>query len=87
MHDAATAWQGVEADFAAKVLVETGLAFPDVLHEAESMIDTHTFQTGARSLDILHVASAVLLGATDFITFDRRQAVLAGRVGLVVMAI
>jgi predicted nucleic acid-binding protein len=37
---------------------------------------------GIRSLDILHVASAIVLGFPEFITFDHRQRALAKAAGL-----
>jgi len=39
-------------------------------------------ELGCRSLDIMHVAAATLFKADRFITFDIRQAELAGRAGL-----
>lgn len=42
----------------------------------------HTRQTGVRSLDILHVAIALALGADVFLTFDRAQKRLARSAGL-----
>jgi predicted nucleic acid-binding protein len=36
-------------------------------------------ECGHRGFDILHVATALELGATQFITFDERQAALAKR--------
>jgi predicted nucleic acid-binding protein len=41
-----------------------------------------TAATGTRTLDILHVASAVLLRAEEFWTFDARQAKVAKAEGL-----
>jgi predicted nucleic acid-binding protein len=41
-----------------------------------------TAATGVRTLDILHVASALLLRAEKFWTFDARQAKLAEAEGL-----
>jgi predicted nucleic acid-binding protein len=41
-----------------------------------------TAGTGTRTLDILHVASAVLLRAEEFWTFDARQAKMAKAEGL-----
>jgi len=38
--------------------------------------------TLARSLDTLHVAAALVIGARQFITFDVRQAALASKPGL-----
>jgi predicted nucleic acid-binding protein len=42
----------------------------------------HMARLGCRTLDTLHVASALELGATKFWTFDQRQERLAKAVGL-----
>jgi predicted nucleic acid-binding protein len=42
----------------------------------------HTLREGHRGFDILHVATALEIGATDFLTFDRMQAKLAKAVNL-----
>ena len=39
---------------------------------------------GCRTLDIIHVAAALVLGAKEFVTFDARQGALAKKVGLTV---
>jgi predicted nucleic acid-binding protein len=44
----------------------------------------HTMAGGHRSLDVLHVATAVVLKARRFLTFDARQRKLATAAGLVV---
>jgi len=49
---------------------------------ARNLTRSHTSVIGARSLDILHVASALALKADTFLTFDERQARLARAVGL-----
>jgi len=41
-----------------------------------------TMQTGARTLDILHVACALVLGARQFVTFDAKQTLVARQAGL-----
>ena len=53
-----------------------------VLAEAERLSSTYTLQQGHRSFDILHVAVARHIGATDFLTFDRNQSRLAQAEGL-----
>jgi hypothetical protein len=62
------------------------VAKPDLwgklVREAESLAEHHTPALGTRSLDILHVAAALVLGATEFCTFDTRQAKLAKAAGL-----
>lgn len=58
------------------------VAWPSVLHAAITLSKTHSADIGSRSLDILHVATAMTMGATRFITFDHRQSTLATREGL-----
>jgi len=53
-----------------------------VFHKAEQLSEKYAAATLSRSLDILHVAAAVVIGATQFITFDARQAALASKAGL-----
>lgn len=49
----------------------------DVFTRAAGMARRHTARYGARSLDILHVATAIALGAEVLLTFDKRQRRLA----------
>lgn len=42
----------------------------------------HTSTLGTRTLDVLHVASAVVLEATHFVSYDSRQISLARAAGL-----
>ncbi len=77
------AWQEVENDFAAGLLVEREVFWEHVLVEGERSALNHTPVVGCRTLDILHVATAKLIGTTEFCTFDTRQSSLAGRIGFV----
>lgn len=61
-------------------------AWDDVFAKAEVLADDFGPATLCRSLDILHVALALEMGATEFCTFDRRQAALAAAAGLVVVS-
>lgn len=49
---------------------------------ARQITRKHTAVLGVRTLDILHVAAALLLGAERFWTFDQRQLELAKAEGL-----
>jgi predicted nucleic acid-binding protein len=69
------------------VFQHTPLHWADTLREAERIAEAHLTEIGARSGDLLHVASAVVLGARDFVTFDERQTELARRAGLKVRGI
>ena len=44
---------------------------------AETLSHRHTMTGGHRSLDLLHVATALHLGAREFLTFDANQRKLA----------
>ena len=55
---------------------------PEMFRAALSISSRHTPSFGTRSLDVLHVAAAVVLEADEFITFDRNQAKLASAQGL-----
>lgn len=72
----------VLADVAAGVLEVVSPPLTEVMAEAERLGATHSEKLGTRSLDILHVASALVLRATSFVTYDRRQAALARASGL-----
>jgi len=60
-------------------------ALSDVYREAEELSGKHAASTGCRSLDILHVAGATVLGVRDFLTFDARQGKLARKARLRVL--
>jgi predicted nucleic acid-binding protein len=77
------AWLEVENDFAAGLLVGRGGLWHRVLVEAETSALHHIPTVGCRTLDVLHVATAKLIGTNEFCTFDTRQSALAGRIGLV----
>jgi predicted nucleic acid-binding protein len=49
---------------------------------AERLSAKHTATGGHRSMDILHVAAAVTVDATEFLTFNRNQARLASAEGM-----
>jgi predicted nucleic acid-binding protein len=77
-----SAWQEVENDLAAGVLIVRGGLWHRVLVDAESFASNHTPTVGCRTLDVLHVAAAKLIGVTEFCTFDTRQSDLAAKVGM-----
>jgi predicted nucleic acid-binding protein len=82
-----TAWQELENDLTAGLLLGRGGLWRRVLIEAESFALNDTPQVGCRTLDILHVAAAKLIGSTEFCTFDTRQSTLASRIGLVAVCL
>lgn len=58
------------------------LLWRQALERAVSLSRTETPMLGTRTLDVLHVASAVALGCRRFVTYDARQAALARKVKL-----
>lgn len=72
----------VESDLTASVHERVPVSWPDVFTTAESLSAAHGIGTLCRSLDTLHVALALELGATEFCTFDLRQARMAATAGL-----
>lgn len=73
------------ADFAADRLRLVDVPWRAVLDRAAELGRQYTSQHGTRSLDVLHVASALELEARYFVTYDKRQAKLAAAVGLKVI--
>lgn len=55
-----------------------------VEQKADELSAGHSAILGCRTLDIIHVAAALVLGAKEFVTFDARQGALAKQAGLTV---
>ncbi len=72
----------VEADLQSSVLVRASGEWKDILQEAVKLAEQHSATLGCRSLDILHCATAKVLGATEFVSTDGRQKKLAAAMGL-----
>jgi predicted nucleic acid-binding protein len=58
--------------------------WPQVHLAAERLSELYTDAAGHRSMDILHVATALELGVKEFLTFDENQKRLAEAEGLTV---
>jgi predicted nucleic acid-binding protein len=74
----------LENDIKSGFLVTTPLDWPGVHQQAEELSHIHTVSNGHRLTDIIHVASAIHLGVTHFLTFDHNQKKLAQAEGLIV---
>ena len=66
-----------QANMEAGALEVVTADWPDVHRLAEILSARHTMAGGHRSFDILHVATALHLGAREFLTFDAHQRKLA----------
>jgi predicted nucleic acid-binding protein len=74
-HEAALA--ALEDDFAQGRYKQTDVLWRATLDRARELSLEHTASLGCRSLDVLHVASAIELELKHFATFDTRQQQLA----------
>lgn len=81
LQEALSAYSGFERDCAAGVWVLTNLP-EGTFSTCIQLARRHVATLGVRTLDSLHVATALELGTTRFWTFDQRQARLAEAEGL-----
>ncbi len=79
---AAQYWAAFESAVAQGRLVVEICNLADIVDEANRLSATHTSRGGHRGFDILHVAGALKLGATEFLTFDENQKRLAVAEGM-----
>jgi predicted nucleic acid-binding protein len=75
-------WALFEAAVAQGRLTVATCNLADVVDEAKRLSAIHTATGGHRAFDILHVAAALKLRATEFLTFDGNQERLAESEGL-----
>ena len=75
------AYAAFRADLRNGVLVMTPLR-DAVYTQSKRLAVAWTAKVGTRTLDIIHVASALVMGADAFHTFDERQRRLAKAAGL-----
>ena len=72
------------ANLASGAIVVVPVDWADVASIAERLSAQYTWTEGYRGFDVLHVATALHLGVTEFLTFDGNQKKLAEAEGLVV---
>jgi len=72
----------LDDDFAQGRYVQADLLWRATLNRAAKLSREHSRHLGTRSLDVFHVASALELGFSTFISFDTRQQNLVKAVGL-----
>jgi predicted nucleic acid-binding protein len=70
------------ADFQTGHLRQADILWRAALNRAAELSKKHTPKLGTRSLDVLHVASALELKSRYFLTFDLRQQQLAVAAGV-----
>ena len=76
------AFQDIESDLEDGILAHAPIPWTDAFRDAERLGAAHTEVMGVRAIDLLHAGIALKFGATEFLTFDTRQAALAKAAGL-----
>ncbi len=69
-------------NIASGAIVVVPVEWADVASIAERLSSQYTWTEGYRGFDVLHVATALHLGAREFLTFDANQKKLAEAEGL-----
>jgi predicted nucleic acid-binding protein len=82
--DAQVALNRFATDLTSGIAVLVPCHVQDIFRNAEELSSRHTTTGGHRSFDVLHVATALQLGAREFLTFDANQRKLAAAENLMV---
>lgn len=80
--EAAGMLRDLQSDLRSNALETVAVDWPDVHRIAEGLSTKHTIIRGHRFADILHVATALHLGAEGFLSFDENQRTLAEAEGM-----
>ncbi|MEW6752107.1 MAG: type II toxin-antitoxin system VapC family toxin [Candidatus Latescibacterota bacterium] len=75
----------IEEDLRDRILRRVAVDWPAVWIRCQTLARTETARHGTRTLDTLHIASALQLHASELISSDLRQAALARACGLTVV--
>ena len=77
----------VTGDLASGRLIRSGVDWQSVYAEAERLSVATTTEVGVRTIDLVHVAAALVRGASGLVSLDRRQRAAADLAGLSVVEI
>lgn len=64
------------------IFIISPMSGPSLYAKAIDLADRYSINLGCRSLDLMHVAAALLLGTETFLSFDERQIKVAKAEGL-----
>ena len=78
----AAAWRRVELDLRSGIYFRTSLAESELYAKAAELAGRLTLVCGTRTLDLQHLAAAILLGAEELLSFDEGQRRAAKAEGL-----
>ena len=76
------AFQHIEDDLHERILVHAAIEWTSVFRIADELSEKFASREGQRTIDLLHVVTAMELRTNSFLSFDRRQRRLAQAAGL-----
>jgi predicted nucleic acid-binding protein len=76
------AWRRVELDLRNNVYDQTSVSQTELHQKAAELAEKYSAGIGTRTLDLLHLAAALLLKSKQLLSFDNRQREIAKREGL-----
>ena len=79
------AWQLIEGDIRGELFAPTPIPSAALYEDAAKLAEKYSPTIGTRTLDLLHVAAGLRLGARVFLSFDVRQRKAAEGEGLRVL--
>lgn len=82
LHELQHAFECIDQDIANGRLLRQNQDAMQVERTSFSLSEKYTSACLSRSLDIIHVATAIIQGSMTFVTCDKRQALLAEKAGL-----
>ncbi|MFZ4777304.1 MAG: PIN domain-containing protein [Terrimicrobiaceae bacterium] len=82
LHEAEKMLSDLGEDMGSGLVVMADCDFQSILITGERISRLRTFGGGHRSFDILHIATALVLDAKEFLSFDANQICLAASEGL-----
>ena len=82
LHEAEKMLSDLGDDISDGFVTMVEIDFINILVTGERISKARTFSGGHRSFDILHIATAIELGAKEFLSFDANQNALAADEGL-----
>jgi len=82
--DCRVAFRQIEDDLDAGLFLHIAVNWTETFRRADELSLRHATAQGQRTIDLLHVAIALEVRATTFLSFDRRQSRLAAAAGLIV---
>jgi predicted nucleic acid-binding protein len=74
--------KAIEADLKVGALETSPIDWVEMFRQADALSERYALQTNCRTLDVFHVACALILKADTFVSYDIRQRAVAKKSGM-----